>query len=377
VISQLSLLGDPVTITPPTEGIKYAGSKLKIIPYILQLATKVGAQTVLDAFSGTTRVTQAFAKTGFQVTANDSAVWSKVFAQCYLLNKKEPTYYQKMINHLNSLPGKDGWYTEHYGGEVNGANSEQKDGLKKPWQIHNTRKLDAIREEIDVIASDETEKSVLLTSLILALDKVDSTIGHFASYVKNWSPRSYNEMKLFVPALFQSSKEHAVYQSDIFDLLPSQEADLAYFDPPYGSNNDKMPPSRIRYQAYYHVWKTICLNDKPALFGRVKRRVDTSDEIASSVFEDFHKDSNGKFVVVNAIGRLLRECKCQYLILSYSSQGRATTEQLMELLNESGKLISCLNIAYRRNVMATMRWTNEWVKQENTVNKEYLFLIKK
>jgi len=362
---------------PSTEGIKYVGSKLKLIPYILQLARSVGVQTVFDGFSGTTRVSQAFAKTGFQVIANDSAIWSKVFGQCYLMNKKEPHHYQKLITYLNSLPGKDGWYTEHYGGEANGGNAKQKDGLKKPWQIHNTRKLDAIREEIDVVASDEIEKSVLLTSLILALDKVDSTIGHFAAYVKDWSPRSYNQMKLLVPALFQSGKEHIVYQNDIFDLLPSQEADLAYFDPPYGSNNDKMPPSRIRYEAYYHIWKTICLNDRPALFGKVKRRVDTSDEIASSVFEDFRKDSNGKFVVVNAISRLLRECRCHYIILSYSSEGRATTEQLRELLNESGKLIRCVSIGYQRNVMASMRWTNEWVKGEEVENKEYLFLMEK
>lgn len=377
MISQPSLLSEDVPITPQTEGVKYAGSKLKIIPYILQLSTKIGAQTVFDGFSGTTRVTQAFARTGFQVTANDSALWSKVFAQCYLLNKKERSYYQKMIDHLNSLPGKDGWYTEQYGGLENHGKSEQNDGFKKPWQIHNTRKLDAIREEIDAIASDEIEKSVLITSLILALDKVDSTIGHFAAYVNDWSARSYKEMILCVPALFHSDKKHVVCQSDIFELLSEQKADLAYFDPPYGSNNEKMPPSRVRYEAYYHLWKTICLDDRPMLFGKVKRRRDSSDYIASSVFEDFRKDSDGRFIVVSAIERLMRECKCRYIILSYSSGGRATHGQLRELLENSGKLIDYIEIAYRRNVMADMVWTNEWTKENETVNKEYLFLIDK
>jgi len=37
-------------------------------------------------------------------------------------------------------------------------------------------KLDAIRDEIDKIAEDEIEKSVLLASLIFALDKVDSSL---------------------------------------------------------------------------------------------------------------------------------------------------------------------------------------------------------
>lgn len=73
---------------PETEGIKYAGSKLKLLPYILYLAKKVDAHTVLDAFSGTTRVSQAFAKSGYRVLCNDIAVWSEVFGTCYLLNKK-------------------------------------------------------------------------------------------------------------------------------------------------------------------------------------------------------------------------------------------------------------------------------------------------
>jgi len=50
---------------PPTEGVKYAGSKLKLLPSILQLARRVNAKTVLDGFSGTTRVAQAFAKRGY------------------------------------------------------------------------------------------------------------------------------------------------------------------------------------------------------------------------------------------------------------------------------------------------------------------------
>jgi hypothetical protein len=34
-------------------------------------------------------------------------------------------------------------------------------------------------------------------------------------------------------------------------------------------------------------------------------------------------------------------------------------------------------IDYRRNVMAGMRWTNEWINEAETPNKEFLFLIEK
>ena len=126
------------------------------------------------------------------------------------------------------------------------------------------------------------------------MDEVDSTIGHYASYLSDWSPRSYREMKLRVPRLIPKTREHQVHKMDIFDIVSSVEADLAYYDPPYGSNNDKMPPSRVRYAAYYHLWTSICLFDNPPLFGKANRRADTSDPLSASVFEEFRKNEDGR-----------------------------------------------------------------------------------
>lgn len=83
-----------------------------------------------------------------------------------------------------------------------------------------------------------------------------------------------------------------------------------------------MPPSRVRYAAYYRLWTTICLFDRPEVFGKAKRRADTSDRVASSVFE-------------------------------------------------------AIKVDYRKNVMAGMQWTNEWVRDAATRNQEFLFLIER
>ena len=356
--------------TLQTEGIKYAGSKLKLLPHILQLAEKVKPQTVFDGFSGTTRVSQAFAQSGYRVIANDIAVWSKVFGDCYLLNPFPQEHYKGLIDHLNAMPGRHGWFTEHYAGDP------KPNGLKKPWQRHNTLKLDAIREEIENLPLKPHEKAVALTSLILAMDEVDSTMGHYASYLNDWSPRSYKQMKLTVPTLIPKTREHETYQADIFNVVSSIDADLAYYDPPYGSNNDKMPPSRVRYASYYHLWSSICLFDNPPLFGKAKRRADTADGLSASVFEEFRKNGSGRFIVVEAIERLLRETRCRHIILSYSSGGRATAEELNEVIRGAGKLVEVVEVDYKRNVMGGMRWTHEWVRDAEEPNREFLFLIR-
>src|SRR4029453_11387524 len=94
-------------------------------------------------------------------------------------------------------------------------------GLKRPWQRHNTLKLDAIREEIERLSLSRHEKAVALTSLILAMDEVDSTIGHYASYLSEWSPRSYRQMKLKIPELAPKTREHEVHNTDIFRIVKS------------------------------------------------------------------------------------------------------------------------------------------------------------
>ena len=362
-----------------TEGIKYTGSKREIIPTLLELVRPLNVRTVFDGFTGTTRVAQAFKKAGYEVYSNDVAVWSKVFGDCYLLNTKPASYYQPIIDRLNKLPGKSGWFTEHYGGEANGGSAIHNDGKKKMWQLHNTMKLDAIREEIDNVANDEIEKSVLLTSLIYAMDKVDSSVGHHVSYLKQWAPRAYNTMRMVVPKLIIDNKNHKVFNHEIFDLLDDIEVDLAYYDPPYGSSNELMPPSRVRYASYYHIWKTVCLNDKPKVVGAANRREDVSDIIAGSVFEEFRKNDNGRHLLIYALKKLIDKTKAKYIVLSYNNNGRATFDAITEILRELKMQCSILEMDYRKNVMATMAWTNESLSSghEDIKNKEFLFLIQK
>lgn len=363
-----------------TQGIKYTGSKREILPVLLELIKPLKIKTVLDGFSGTTRVSQALKQAGYTVYANDIAVWSKVFGECYLLNRKPASYYKPLIERLNNLPGKYGWFSENYGGKPNNGSTVQKDGKKRIWQLHNTMKLDAIREEIDKIAKDNIEKSVLLTSLILAMDKVDSSVGHQVSYLKKWAPRAYNTMKMEIPRLLIDDKEHRVFQKDIFDSVKNIEVDLAYYDPPYGSSNELMPPSRVRYASYYHIWKTICLNDKPNLVGAANRREDVGDVVSGSVFEDYRKNDRGQYIVIKALENLMKNTSAKYIVLSYNNSGRATFKAIIDILKNFRKKFSVVEMDYKKNVMAGMTWTNEWINGSNGKdirNKEFLFLIRK
>ena len=375
------LFGQNLT-APKTFGIKYAGSKLKILPHIANILQDYiysgEIKTVLDGFSGSTRCSQAFASWGLTVHSNDIASYSRVLAECFLQNTKPRSFYEPIVEHLNNLTPIDGWFSQHYGGT--------EDEIKKPFQLKTTQKVDTIRQEIDKIIDKQKlgniEKSVLLTSLMLALDEVDSTLGHFSAYLKTWSKRSFKDLWLTTPILQNSydkkATKHQVSQEDIFKLVQNQSWDLAYFDPPYGSGNVKMPPSRVRYQAYYHFWNSLILNDQPELFGVNQRRLDSKDAVSNNIFEEFRRDQNGDFLAIKAVKELILQTQAKYILLSYNSGNPLANEQLWSFLNSNPayKLVKTLEIDYRKNVMSKMTSTQKWLPSE-TKYVEFLFLLQK
>jgi adenine-specific DNA-methyltransferase len=355
-----------------TESIKYTGSKDKIIPEILNHTKNLKIETVLDGFAGTTRVAQAFKKHGYSVDSNDLEIYSYILGKCYIENNKNYPNLIDKINHLNNLEPVNGWFSKYYGG-ISGDDklSIQSDGLKRPWQLHNTMKLDAIRDEIDIISEDDNEKSILLTSLLLALDKVDNTVGHQVSYVKKWSDRSYNNLNLLLPSLIIGNKDYNVYQKNIFDI--DNYYDLIYLDPPYGTNNETMPTTRVRYKSYYHLWTTIIKNDKPELVGKALRRKDSSsDKIPGAITEFENTDYD---FVLDKLKKLIDNLNCHYIIFSYNNKGKLKYEDIIETFSNY-KILIDKKIEYKENVMKNMKSTNEWIFDDGK-NYEYLFLIEK
>ena len=175
----------------------------------------------------------------------------------------------------------------------------------------------------------------------------------------------------------ENLQDHVVLKGDIFETIKNVNVDLAYFDPPYGSNNEKMPSSRVRYKAYYHLYTTIIKNDKPKLSGVAGRREDSSDKLTPSAFEEYRKDAAGNFIAVKAIDRIIESVNARYVALSYSSGGRASIAELYEMSNRHGKLIKTIEVDYKKNVMANMKWTNEWLRDADEQHKEFIFLIDK
>jgi len=367
-----------------TESIKYLGSKKEILPFIWKILKNEKIKTVFDGFSGSTRVSQFFKNNNMNVISNDLNIWSLVIGDCYLNTKKEKSFYEKLIKDLNNLKGEERWYSKTYGGVINENNSSiQSDNKKRIWQLHITKKLDVIRDTIDVWFKnniiDKNDKNVLLTSLILALDKVDNTMGHQVSYLKEWSKRSSNELILKVPNFIINKTKNKIYNEDTMELLKNKKikADLFYFDPPYGSSNDKMPSSRVRYGQYYHIWTTIILNDKPKVIGKINKRNDATVENTYSIFEEYKKDENEIFLAEKAIENLFLNSVglTKNILFSYNTNSRVPIKNIENILIKNKFKYTITYINYKKNVMANMNTNKKYNTLEKKENKEVLIFI--
>src|SRR5688572_1322790 len=177
--------------------IKYIGSKRTLVPAIVEIVGAIpGVQTVCDLFTGTARVAQGLKRAGYFVTANDAASYSEVLARTYVeadAARLDVAEIERKLGHLASLPGRPGYFTETFCVR------------SRYFQPHNGERIDAIRE---AIARDHTGtplEPILLSSLMLAADRVDSTTGVQMAYVKEWAPRSYKPLRLEMPHLLPGS----------------------------------------------------------------------------------------------------------------------------------------------------------------------------
>jgi adenine-specific DNA-methyltransferase len=294
--------------------IKYLGSKRRLVPLLTELLDRSGARTALDLFTGTTRVAQAFKQAGALVTAVDTARYSEVFARTWIeldADTVDRVALAEAIAELDALPGAAGYATETFCVR------------SRFFQPHNGARIDAIREAIERDHAGTALEPVLLTSLLLAADRVDSTTGLQMAYVKEWAPRSYQPLRLAVPALLPG--EGRAVRGDALDVVGELGGfDLAYLDPPYNQH---------RYFTNYHVWETLVAWDRPEHYGVACKRVDARDDSTKSVF-------NRKREMPAALRSTIAAVDAEIVVVSYNDESWVTLEQLREMCAVHGDVVA-------------------------------------
>lgn len=336
--------------------IKYIGSKRTLVPLILGAVRAVpGVRTVVDLFSGTSRVGHALKEAGFRVLSNDHNSYAHKLAVCYVQADREDVLAQATahIRELNALPGKPGFFTETYCVQ------------SRFFHPKNGARIDAIRDEIAARKLPEELEAVLLVSLMEAADRVDSTTGVQMAYLKQWAPRAHNDLELRVPNVLPRSphgKGRAMC-AEAADAAAALQGDLLYLDPPYNQHS---------YLGNYHVWESLVRWDRMPVYGVACKRLDCKER--RSVF-------NSRPRILEAMAGVLRASKAETLVVSFNNEGyieRAAMEGLLASHWSGTAHVYTIQTDYKRYVGAQIGIYNPQGEKVGKVshlrNVEYLYV---
>jgi adenine-specific DNA-methyltransferase len=334
--------------------IKYLGSKRTLVPVLGRIASAVGARTAVDLFTGTTRVAQELKRRGMHVTAVDTATYSAILAECFIATDAREVDSEALdgaLAELDALPGTRGYFTETFCETA------------RFLQPKNGRRVDAIRTALEERYAGTPLHPILLTSLLLAADRVDSTTGLQMAFLKEWAPRAHRDLALRRPELLDGGG-HAVLGNAlrVVDDLPA--VDLAYLDPPYNQH---------RYVSNYHVWETLVRWDAPEHYGIACKRVDVRDD--ASLRSPF----NSRTEAPAAMADLLTRVRAGVVVVSYNDESWVTPAQMTRWLKDAGHdEVAVLSFDQKRYVGAQIGIHGPTGEKVGTVsrlrNQEYVFV---
>lgn len=306
--------------------IKYIGSKRILLPAIVELVRSLpNVKSVLDLFSGTSRVGHALKRAGYRVLANDHNAYASTLARCYVQADRDELIdvVEDLVRELNNAPDEEGYFTETF--------------CVQSWffKPKNGRRVDGIRRAIEDKSLDPELEAVMLTSLMEAADRVDSTTGVQMAFLKSWAARAHNDLSLRIPDLVPKAVagKGLAHELDAFEAAATLEADVAYLDPPYNQH---------KYLGNYHIWETLVRWDEPAAYGIACKREDC--KARRSPF-------NSRPQFHGAMKRLLESVQSRYILLSFNDEGYLSRSEIEAMLAERGH-VYVFEVEYPRYVGA-------------------------
>ena len=297
---------------------RYLGNKYKLLDFIRSTVSAEcsGINTVADIFAGTGSVASAFADK--KLITNDFLYFNYICHVAWFGSERYDEYkIERLVQYYNEvIPTEENYMSEHFADTF--------------FSLEDCRKIGFIREDIEVRYSEKEinarERSILITSLLYAMDKIANTCGHYDAYIKG---ATYDKhLELSVPLASNDNNENnQCYNEDANNLVERIEADLVYIDPPYNSR---------QYCDAYHLLENVARWEKPAVSGvalkmdRSKLKSDYCTSNATKAFED-----------------LISKIKAKYILLSYNnmaekgnsrSNAKISDEDIMRILSRKGKV---------------------------------------
>ena len=348
---------DEIVVEPFTAGrswfptSRYMGSKTKLMPHILRVLDKLEINSVFDAFSGSGVVSHGLKTAGYEVISNDFLVYSHTITKALIENShvrlsgKDINLILKRNRHSKSFI-QDTFKNLYFSDEDNSFLDNA---------IANVQMLDCEYKKCITLAALsraclKRRPRGIFTYVGFKYDDGRKDISYSLKEHFLFSAAEYNN------AIFDNGKNsHKSFNSNIMDL-GTVTADLVYLDPPYytkHSDND--------YVRRYHFIEGLCRNWDG---------VDIQYNTKTKKFRKYPSPFDTKAGTHSAFEKIFSSYHDKKLLISYSSNSLPTKQELLELLESSGKTVEITEIDHSYSFGTH----GHKVGNNNNRVQEYLFL---
>lgn len=244
----------------------YIGSKEKLNEWIfgiIQKDTDITDLVFMDACSGSGAVSKYASNLGFsKIITNDILEFSRhVIMGSISLPESQQEEANELIEKMNSLPGKSGFFHKNYSEEAG----------RLYFSNENAKKIDSCRFYIEnhTDGSKPYLRSYLLYCLLEAMNSVSNTAGVQAAFLKKLKERARNPLIIKPQKSLHKNGLVKSFNKDILSLLNSQsfrasyKENILYIDPPYNQR---------QYGPNYHLYETLVKYDNPEISGKTGLR---------------------------------------------------------------------------------------------------------
>lgn len=357
--------------------MRFIGSKSLLVESIEKVLDENivdEASSFCDIFSGTASVGRYF-KRKYEVISNDIMYFSYVLQMATIKNNEMPKFeglkqieINDPLDYLENtdLKGID-FDDKKYFISNNYAPTDQCNRMYLTQQ--NANRIDFIRLKIEEWKEkrqiEENEYFYLLACLIESVPYVSNISGTYGAYLKKWDKRSLNVMKLERLDIVNNNKKNMSYNINANNLIKKIEGDILYLDPPYNSR---------QYVPNYHVLETLALYDYPEIKGVTGLRNYSDKKSKYCVKKEVH----------NEFESLIKYAKFKHILVSYSTDGLMTIEEIEKILKRYGKddTYKLYKIPYRKykskhkqdddTLYELIFYIQKEVKRENCITNCYV-----
>lgn len=301
---------------------RYLGSKHKLLDKIKEVIEEecTNVNSFLDLFAGTGVVGELFNNENTSVVFNDSLTSNYYSYLAWFGNQQvRESFVNSLIDNYNDSKAYEDNYVS-----LNFSNTF--------FSTENCKKIGYIREDIEAKYSqkliNDREKAILITSLLMSMDKIANTVGHYDAFLRKGNlDKELILYHLDIPD-DRINRNNQIFCEDANELIKTVKSDIVYIDPPYNSR---------QYCDAYHLLENIAEWKQPPVEGVAKK------------FD--RKGKKSKYNLRNApkvFDELIQNINAKYILVSYNNMGQKGANRsnakisdfdIMNSLSKRGKVL--------------------------------------